>query len=450
MAGDNIVSDLTFLGRDSALARRVGRPINKFLAVQAAGGVLLIIATAIALIWANSPWSDSYESLWHTYLDIKIGDFEIFHESLEHFVNDALMALFFFVVGLEIKRELVTGRLRNPRDAMLPAFGAVGGMVVPALFYIVFNLGEAGARGWGIPMATDIAFAVGVLSLLGDRVPRALKVFLLTLAIVDDIGAIAVIAIFYSEDLSMSWLAGAVAIAIGIAVLRRLRVWYIPVYIVVGVIFWWATYKSGVHATIAGVILGLMTPAKPLQSEAEARKMADWLRDKEEVFLVDVRYASFNIAESVSVAERLETAIHPITSYMIIPIFALANAGVPLSGDIISNAATSPVTIGVIAGLVLGKAIGITAFTLLATKLKIATMPRAMTTMHLVGLALVGGIGFTVSLFITGLAFTGDTAVLVDEAKIGILFGSLIAALGGLAVLSRAKLPSSYNPRTDD
>lgn len=450
MAGHNIVSDLTFMGRDSALARRVGRPLNKFLAVQAAGGVLLLIATAAALIWANSPWSDSYERLWHTYIDIKIGDFEIFHENLEHFVNDALMALFFFVVGLEIKRELVTGRLRNPRDAMLPAFGALGGMVVPALVYVAFNLGGDGAIGWGIPMATDIAFAVGIVSLLGDKVPRALKVFLLTLAIVDDIGAIAVIAIFYSEGISVGWLLGAVGIAVAIWIMRQLRVWYIPVYIVAGVFFWWATYKSGVHATIAGVILGLMTPAKPLQTEEEAGKIADWLRDKEEVFLVDVRYASFNIAESVSVAERLETAIHPITSYLVIPIFALANAGVPLSGDILSNAASSPVTIGVALGLVLGKAVGITAFTILATKLKVAVMPRSMTNTNLLGLALVAGIGFTVSLFITGLAFTGDAAVLVDEAKIGILFGSLVAAILGLIVLSKAKLPGSYDPKTDD
>lgn len=446
MASDNIVSDLTFLGRDTALARRVGRPINKFLAVEAAGGVLLLLATATALIWANSPWSDSYDRIWHTYIDISFGDFEIFHEDLGHFVNDALMALFFFVVGLEIKRELVTGRLRNPRDAMLPAFGALGGMIVPALVYVAFNAGGAGVDGWGIPMATDIAFAVGIVSLLGDKVPRILKVFLLTLAIVDDIGAIAVIALFYTDDLSIGWLVGAAGIAVAIYTLRLLRVWYIPLYVVVGIFFWWATYKSGVHATIAGVILGMMTPAKPLQDEGEARKIAEWLRDKEEVFLVDVRYASFNIAESVSVAERLETAIHPITSYIVIPIFALANAGVSLSGDKISAAASSPVTLGIVAGLVLGKAVGITLMTWLAVKLKIAVMPHVMTMTHLVGLALVAGIGFTVSLFITGLAFTGDAAAgLVDEAKIGILVASFIAAIGGIVVLSRAKLPNAWD-----
>jgi len=422
MAGDNIVSDLTFLGRDTALARRVGRPINKFLAVEAAGGVLLLLATATALIWANSPWADSYDRLWHTYIDISFGDFEIFHEDLGHFVNDALMALFFFVVGLEIKRELVTGR------------------------YFFINAGGVGERGWGIPMATDIAFAVGIVSLLGDRIPRILKVFLLTLAIVDDIGAIAVIAIFYSDDLSVGWLLGAFGIAVAIYTLRLLRVWYIPLYIVFGVFFWWATYKSGVHATIAGVVLGLITPAKPLQEEGEARKIAEWLRDKEEVFLVDVRYAAFNIAESVSVAERLETAIHPITSYIVIPVFALANAGVPLSGDKLSAAASSPVTLGIIAGLVLGKAVGITFMTWLAVKLKIAVMPRVMTMTHLVGLSLVAGIGFTVSLFITGLAFTGDGAAsLIDEAKIGILIASFIAAVAGIAILSRAKLPTAWD-----
>lgn len=446
MAGDNIVSDLTFLGRDTALARRVGRPVTKFLAVQAAGGVLLLIATAAALIWANSPWGDSYRDLWHTHIDLTIGGVEIFADDLEHFVNDALMAIFFFVVGLEIKRELVTGRLRDPRVAALPAIAALGGMVVPAAIYVALNLGGAGIDGWGIPMATDIAFAVGVVSLLGNKIPRVLKVFLLTLAIVDDIGAIAVIALFYTDDLSIAWLVVAVATAVAIWVLRQLRVWYIPLYVVIGVFFWWATFKSGIHATIAGVVLGLLTPAKPLQSEDEARRMADWLRDKQEVFLVDVRYASFNIRESVSVAERLETAIHPVSSYLIIPIFALANAGVELGGGAIGNAMSSRVTWGIILGLVVGKAVGITAFTLAGAKLGLADMPRVMTPLNLLGLALVAGIGFTVSLFITGLAFKGGASELIAEAKIGILFASAIAAIAGLVILSRSPDPTPGNP----
>lgn len=443
MAGESIVSDLTFLGRDSALARRVMRPASRFMAVEAAGGIVLIIATAIALIWANSPWSESYTDLWHTHIDISVGSVEIFAEDLEHFVNDALMALFFFVVGLEIKRELVTGQLRNPRDAVLPAVAALGGMVVPALFYVIFNLGGDGANGWGIPMATDIAFAVGIVSLLGSRVPGILKIFLLTLAIVDDIGAIAVIAIFYSDDLSARWLIVTAVTAVVILIMRQLRVWWIPAYIAIGVFFWWATFKSGVHATIAGVALGLMTPAKPLQSAEEARKTADWLRDKAEVFLVDVRFAAFNIQESVSVAQRLESAIHPVTSFLVIPLFALANAGVKLSGDTLRDATTSPVTIGVVAGLVLGKTVGITAFTWIAIKLGIAERPRAMSNQHLIGLALVAGIGFTVSLFITGLAF--DDSQIIDEAKIGILFASFVAAIGGLLILRRAPILGEHD-----
>lgn len=484
MAGDlTNYQDLTFIGRDTFFARRFARPFARFLAVQAASGILLLIATAAALIWVNSPWGDSYDAFWGSSVDLSVNGIEIFAgHSLADFVNDALMALFFFVVGLEIKRELVVGQLRNPRDAALPAFAALGGMVMPALIYVVFNAGGPGSSGWGIPMATDIAFAVGIVSLLGDRVPRKLKVFLLSLAIVDDIGAIVVIALFYSSGLSTPWLLASAALIMLIITLKQLRVWYIPLYIVLGTILWWTTFRSGVHATIAGVILGLITPAKPIQSADDTRTIARWLRDKPEVFPIDVRYASFRIRESVSVAERLEVSIHPITSYVIIPIFALANAGVRIDGDILSAAFGSRVMWGVFAGLVVGKTIGVTAFSWASTKLGIAIMPRSMTMRHLVGLAMISGIGFTVSLFISNLAFGNDdhhgdigdehaielivdesgnadgsvAAVdapttmafaeqagpsadeLVDSAKIGILFASMVASLGGLLVLSGA------------
>jgi len=435
MAQKSQYSELTFIGRDQGLSRVVGRPLKRFMEVQAAGGVLLILATIIALVWANSPWGDSYDSFWHTYVDLSIGDFEIFHESLVHFVNDALMAIFFFVVGLEIKRELVTGALKNPRDAVLPAVAALGGMVVPALIFVLLNLGDSeGVQGWGIPMATDIAFAIGVLSLLGDKVPRILAVFLLTLAIVDDIGAIIVIAIFYSKGISFAWMAAAFGLALFVWFLRKIRVWYFPIYIVVGTIFWWATYKSGVHATIAGVVLGLLTPATPLQTKEQANGFAEWLRDKEEVFLVDVRYASFHIQESVSVAERLESALHPITSYIIIPIFALANAGVVLSGDKLSAAMGSTVTWGVILGLIVGKTVGITGFSLAARSMGLVEFPRALTVPRLIGLAMVAAIGFTVSLFIAGLAYESGASV-VDEAKIGILLASVVAGIAGALIL---------------
>ena len=479
-------SDLTFLGGESVFARFFARPFKRFLAVEAAGGVMLLIATAVALIWVNSPWGDSYDAVWGVPVNLSVNGIEIFEgHTLADFVNDALMALFFFVVGLEIKRELVTGQLQNLKDAALPAVAALGGMIVPAALFFAINAGSPGENGWGIPMATDIAFAVGIVSLLGNRIPRQLKVFLLSLAIVDDIGAIIVIALFYSSGISAAWLLATTVLLGLIFVLGRLRVWWIPIYVVLGCIVWWTTFRSGVHATIAGVALGLLTPARPLQNEGETRTIARWLRDKPEVFPVDVRYASFHIRESISVAERLETVLHPITSYAIIPIFALANAGVRMNGNIISAALQSRVMWGIIAGLVVGKTIGITVFSLIATKLGIAKRPASLTLRTLVGLAMIAGVGFTVSLFVSNLAFgevehydevalvvqaPGDLAFTEadelptdgshndsdysesasgdveggsteDNAKIGILFASIIASIGGLLILSGSRKP---------
>ena len=445
MADGNPLSDLTFLGSTGRLARFIGRPIHRYVAVEAAGGVLMLIATVAALVWVNSPWQDSYFDFWHTQMSFTVGDYHFEHE-LESVVQDGLMAVFFFVVGLEIKRELVNGQLRDPRFAALPAVAALGGMVVPALIYVAFNAGGPGQDGWGIPMATDIAFAVGVLSLLGDRISRQMKVFLLTLAIVDDIGAILVIAIFYAGDLSGNWLLTAGVLWAVVFLLRRLHVWYLPVYLVVGVAFWLAVLESGVHATIAGVILGFMTPAKPLQSEGEARRWAQWLQDKKEVSLTDVRRAGFHIRESQPVSQRIEELLHPITSYIIIPIFALSAAGVELSSDVISDAVTSRVTLGVVLGLVVGKTVGISLFSWIAARMGLVTIPASMTGIHMVGLAMVAGIGFTVSLFISGLAF--DNPLVGDEAKIGILVGSLVAAVAGLAILSRTETPHGASDKS--
>ena len=250
----------TWLSSDRFLARRVGQPLAAFLQVEAAGGILLVLATVAALVWANV-WPDGYHTFWSTEIGFAIGDFSVF-EPLEAWVADLLMAVFFLVVGLEVKRELVVGELRDPRTAALPAIAALGGMVVPALVYLAFNAGGPGADGWGIPMATDIAFAVGVVALLGRRVPAPLKLFLLSLAIVDDIGAILVIAIFYTDDLSWSWLAAAGVAAATMAGLRRARVRYTPVYVAVGLFLWLATLESGIHATIAGVVIGLLTPVR--------------------------------------------------------------------------------------------------------------------------------------------------------------------------------------------
>ncbi|MEM7287547.1 MAG: Na+/H+ antiporter NhaA [Actinomycetota bacterium] len=441
MAAKTPIPEITFIGSESRLASRVGRPFRRFLDVEAAGGIVLLFATAVALIWANSPWSDSYTDLWHTEIDLVIGDFKLGeshgHLDLELLVNDALMVIFFFVVGLEIKRELVTGQLKDPRAAALPAMAAAGGMIVPALIFFMFNPSGPEADGWGVPMATDIAFAVGVLSLLGDRINRQMKVFILSLAIVDDIGAILVVAVFYTEDVSIGWLVTAAVVVVLILGLKELRVWYIPIYIVLGVALWLAMFESGVHATIAGVILGVITPARPLQTRQQAAKWVQWLREKgDDLYGVDIQYAAFHMRESTPVSERLENAIHPISSFVIIPIFALANAGVDLGGGILGDAAQSSVTWGVALGLVAGKVLGITAFTMVGQRLPFTSAPQGMTRAHLLGLASVAGIGFTVSLFITGLAFEDEA--LIAQSKIGILFASLTAGLIGLVVLRHA------------
>lgn len=445
MADKNPLSDLTFLGGSSRLARFVGRPIMQFAAIEAAGGVLMLIATVAALVWVNSPWQDSYNAFWHTDLSFSVGDYR-FERDLAHIVQEGLMAVFFFVVGLEIKRELVTGQLRDPRFASLPAVAALGGMVVPALVFFAFNAGGPGQDGWGIPMATDIAFAMGVLSLLGNRISRQMKVFLLTLAIVDDIGAILVIAIFYTSDLSGNWLLTAAILLGGILVLRRLHVWYLPVYLVLGVAFWLAVLESGVHATIAGVVLGLITPAKPLQSEEEARRWANWLQMQDVVDLDDVRRVGFHMRESQPVSLRIEELLHPIAGYIIIPVFALSAAGVELSGDVLSDAVTSRVTLGVVIGLVVGKTAGISLFSWIAHRLGWVTIPKSLSGLHMVGLAMVAGIGFTVSLFISGLAYNDQSVA--DESRIGILVGSLIAAVVGVAILSRTEPRPKYSDKS--
>jgi len=437
MAHDHLEpSPLTWLGGNRRLARRVGRPVRDFLRIEAAGGLLLIVATIVALVWANSPWSHSYHELLETHISFHVGDVLHLDEPLEAWINDALMAIFFFVVGLEIKRELVAGELRDPRAAALPAIAAIGGMVVPALIYISFTSGGVGADGWGIPMATDIAFAVGVVSLLGKRVPGAMKVFLLTLAIVDDIGAIAVIAIFYTEDLSTGWLLIALGLTGVVVAMRVARIWYIPVYVLVGAFLWLAVFESGIHATIAGVVLGLITPAVALRRDTPDDDVHIGAAISGQASATVVRRANFELKEQVSVAERLEDVLHPFSSFLIIPVFALANAGIEISGDSLSSAVSSDVTLGVVFGLVIGKLVGVSLFTWIAVKSGISRLPRGASFTHVVGLAAIAGIGFTVSLFITGLAF--DDPIVTDEAKLGILAASLIAAIVGSLILMRA------------
>jgi NhaA family Na+:H+ antiporter len=371
---------------------------SEFVSLEAAGGLVLLLAALAALVWANTDTA-GYTGWWGRELTIGPGGAAI-TESLVHWVNDALMTVFFFVVGLEIKRELVIGELRDRARAALPAVAAVGGMVVPALVYVAVNLGGGDLDGWAIPMATDIAFAVGVLALLGARVPTGLKVFLLTLAIVDDIGAIVVIALFYSSGVDAIWLGAAAIVVGGMIAMSRARVDHPLAYVVPGVLLWWCLHEAGVEPTLAGVVLGLLTPALPRRG--------------------------------VPVLERLERRLHPVSSFAIVPIFALANAGVVLTGDAIDHAVASRVTIGIVVGLVVGKFAGIVSASALALRLRIGRLPDGLALRHVTAAAVLGGIGFTVSLFITDLAFRGAT---IDDAKIGVLAASALAAVIGTVVL---------------
>jgi len=409
-------------------ALRLLHPLRDFLRTEAAGGVVLVLATIAALVWANVSIA-SYRDAWTTLLTIGTPAHHL-TLSLRDWVNDGLMTIFFFVVGLEIKRELVEGELRDPRKAALPAISALGGMLVPALIYVAFNAGGPGRDGWGIPMATDIAMAVGVLSLVGARVPSSLKLFLLALAIVDDIGAILVIAIFYSDSFD----AGATLVAVGLigvmVVLRLLGVRRLLPYVVLGVGVWLAVHEGGVHATIAGVVLALLAPTRPFRQGdmVDADKLVD-------VSSVETAHETVVMArESVSVVEWLEHLLHPWTSFVIVPLFALANAGVVLNADALDSAASSAITHGIVVGLVVGKLVGITSFAWIATRLGIASLPRGARFRQVVAIAALGGIGFTVSLFVTGLAF-GPVGVHADDATIGILVASLLAAGFGAALL---------------
>ena len=383
--------------------RRVVDPLVEFLRAETAGGVVLLVATGLALVWANSPLAGAYEAVWNAGVTVGVGDLAV-TESVRHWISDGLMVLFFFVVGLEIKRELTCGELRG-RRAGVPALAAVGGMLVPAAIFLVLNAGGDGARGWGIPVATDTAFALGVLALLGSRVPGSAKLFLLTMAIIDDILAITTVAVFYSADISLGWLAVAAGGMVAVFGLRGLGVAAVAVYVPVGVLVWLATLQSGVHATIAGVVLGLATPARPIRGRR--------------------------------VLEMLERRLHPVSSYLVVPLFALANAGLPLGGGALRAAAVSPVAWGVAVGLVGGKVVGITGASVAAVRLRVGRLPEGLGTRHVVGLGALAGIGFTVSLFITELAFPAGG--LGGLAKTGILAGSLLSGLLGTTLLLRAR-----------
>ncbi len=443
MDSEKPISENTWLGSNRRLAKTIGRPVRKFLGIEASSGILLVIAALVALIWANSPWSNSYNDLWNTEITFSFGDSILLEHhghpiTLGQFVNDVLMVLFFFVVGLEIKREMVTGHLKKFRDALLPMIAAIGGMVVPAAIFFAFNSSGEASDGWGIPMATDIAFAIGVVSLLGPRIPSAMKVFLLTLAIVDDIGGILVIAFFYSEDLASGWLLVAALTVLGVIVLKKLNVRYTPAYIALGVLLWYSLFESGVHATIAGVVMGLLAPATALIDDKDTVSEAVQPAMQTHTDFSGLRKATFHLNESVPITERFENLLHPLTGFLIVPIFALANAGVEISLDSLSDAASSGVTRGVVFGLVIGKIVGVSLFTFVAVRLRVSTLPDGSNFRHILGISALAGIGFTVSIFMTTLAY--DNVILQDESKVGILLASALAAIIGLFFLKSVKV----------
>jgi NhaA family Na+:H+ antiporter len=414
------------------------RPVQEFMHLEAAGGIVLLAASIAALVWANVATA-SYEDFWFTEVTVTIGDFTVV-EDLQHVVNDGLMALFFLVVGLEVKRELTVGELSSRQAALLPLFAAAGGMVLPALIYLAVMGGAAGSRGWGIPMATDVAFALAALAALGSRVPMALVAFLLGVAVIDDIGAILVVAFYYTDTIALSWLALALGALALIWVLQRLEVRYMGVYVVLGLVAWFATFESGVHATIAGVALGLLTPVRPFQQpatvSAEAVRIAEATDDHPDDPDADAgewRRLAWLAREAVSPLTRVEHSLHQWSSFVVLPIFALANAGIVLDSGSIQAATETPVALAIILGLVVGKTLGLAAGAAIAVRLGLSTLPRGVGWGHMLGVGGLAGIGFTVSLFITGLAFTDEDTI--SAAKLGILVGSVVAAAIGAALL---------------
>lgn len=403
-----------------------------YMGTEAGGSALLLVGTLLALAWANSPWAAGYESFWSTPASVGIGDVALSMD-LRHWVNDGAMALFFLVVGLEITREVATGELRDRRSVAAPALGALGGLAVPALVYLAFNPGGEAASGWGIVMSTDTAFVLGVLALFGPRCPDRLRLFLLTLAIVDDIGAITVMALFYSDEIVVPALAVAGVLVLALLVLRWLGVWKLTPYVLTGLALWLAVHESGVHATLAGVLLGLLLPARPPSRREIDRTAAFGRALREDPDAAKARSTKLAAASTVPANARLQESLHRYTAYFVVPVFGLANAGVVLDGETLHAAATSTVTLGIAVALVVGNAVGITAGAFVALRTGWGVLPGGVRWSHLVAGATLAGIGFTISLFITDLAF--DDELLREQAKIGILLGSLTAAVLGTLLL---------------
>ncbi len=426
---------------------RIRQPFKRFLHIESSGGILLIVATVLALIVANSEWGNYYETFFKQELRIGTENFYL-SESMLHWINDGLMAIFFFLVGLEIKRELLVGELSSPKKAALPIIAAVGGMLIPALIF-VFTMGDGlGKEGWGIPMATDIAFSLGILSLLGKRVPLPLKVFLVAFAIVDDIGAIVVIALFYSHEIHWAFLIIALGLITFLFILNKFNIRYIPLYMVTGCIIWFLFLHSGIHATIAGVLIAFTIPsARKIDLEDFSFRMKRNLKDFEanphtdDVALQHSQLAAIDNMQSQifkiqSPLQQLEHNLHGFVTYLVMPLFAFANAGVVLKDSGVDT--FNALTLTISGSLVFGKIAGIFLFSYLTVKLGLSALPDKVQWKHIFGAGVLGGIGFTMSLFISNLAYEKIglfQGVVENQAKLGILMGSLVAALFGYLYL---------------
>lgn len=419
--------------------KKIATPFEHFLHAQTTTGMILLFMTVVALVLANTPLTQAYADFFHTEIEISVGSWELSY-SIHHWINDGLMAIFFFIIGLEIKREVLVGELSNIKVALLPIFAAIGGMALPALIYTAFNYGEVGAKGWGIPMATDIAFAISALVLLGKRVSAPLVTFLVALAIVDDLGAVVVIALFYTNEIHMLPLGLALASFLVMVAFNRFGIHMILPYFIVGLFMWFFMLESGIHATIAGVIAAMAIPSKPKQTPSDFTNHTRYLLDRYDNYPLEETMHSrqkailTNIKDRIieidSPAARLEHKLHLPVSLLVIPLFALANAGISIDFSSITETILEPISLGIIAGLIFGKIIGIAGVAWVAIKLGIAKLPTGSTMSQVFGVSFLGGIGFTMSIFVADLAFAGNSE-LIFQAKIGILGASLFAGLFG-------------------
>lgn len=427
---------------------RILQPFREFVAHEAAGGMLILLAIAAATAVANSPWAEAYSRLWLTPLSLSYGPF-ILSDPLINWINDGLMVLFFFIVGLEIKRELLVGELSSPRQALFPVLAAVGGMITPALFYLALNPSGQATGGWPVPMATDIAVALGVLTLLGDRIPLSLKVFLASLAIIDDLGAILVIGVVFTDDIRLTALAAAAIIFILLITANRLGIQRSPVYALLGIALWLAVHASGVHATVAGVLTAMAIPARAVINQrqfvsgvrsalnefiASRRNSPDILNNPESASAI--QSMKTHCANAETSLQRMETALHPVVAYIILPLFAFANGGFSLDTESLALAFVTPVGMGITLGLLAGKPLGIIAFTWLGHRLGLATKPEGISWQQIIGAGFLAGIGFTMAVFMVNLALA-DTVYMV-AGKTSVFAASLLAGLIGLTILWRA------------